>query len=103
MCKHVAAVLYGIGARLDQRPELLFKLRKVDEKALIAKAGKGVPLSKKDPAAAKVLADDGLSELFGLDLGAPQTKKVTAKKVTAKKKSKSVAKKPKVAKRKPRR
>src|SRR5262249_19784028 len=32
MCKHVAAVLYGIGARLDERPELLFLLRKVDEK-----------------------------------------------------------------------
>src|ERR1039458_4488689 len=30
MCKHVAAVLYGIGARLDERPGLLFKLRKVD-------------------------------------------------------------------------
>ena len=44
MCKHVAAVLYGIGARLDEQPELLFKLRKVDEKDLIAKAGKGLPL-----------------------------------------------------------
>ena len=50
MCKHVAAVLYGIGARLDEQPELLFTLRKVDEKDLIAKAGKGVPLSKKGPA-----------------------------------------------------
>ena len=30
MCKHVAAVLYGIGARLDQQPELLFRLRAVD-------------------------------------------------------------------------
>ena len=27
MCKHVAAVLYGIGARLDEQPELLFRLR----------------------------------------------------------------------------
>ncbi len=82
MCKHVAAVLYGIGARLDERPELLFKLRKVDEKALIAKAGKGVPLSKKSPAAAKVLADHGLSEIFGLDLGAGEVKKPRAKKRT---------------------
>lgn len=79
MCKHVAAVLYAIGARLDQQPELIFKLRKVDEKALIAKAGKGVPLTKKGPAAAKVLADDGLSELFGLDLGTGDAKKVKAK------------------------
>ncbi len=84
MCKHVAAVLYGIGARLDERPELLFKLRKVDEKALIAKAGKGVPLAKKGPAAAKVLAKDGLSELFGLDLGAGEAKQPQAKKARAK-------------------
>ena len=69
MCKHVAAVLYGVGARLDEQPELLFKLRKVDEKDLIAKAGKGLPLSKKGPADDKVLAADGLSELFGLELG----------------------------------
>jgi uncharacterized Zn finger protein len=39
MCKHVAAVMYGIGARLDQQPELLFTLRKVDQQDLIAKAG----------------------------------------------------------------
>ena len=96
MCKHVAAVLYGIGARLDQRPELLFKLRKVDEKDLIAKAGKGVPLSKKGPKAAKVLADDGLSELFGLDLGAGEAKKPKAKKKPAK----AEAKKRRAAKRK---
>ena len=69
MCKHVAAVIYGIGARLDEQPELLFKLRKVDEKDLIAKAGKGVPLSKKGPADDRVLPADGLSELFGLELG----------------------------------
>ncbi|MFM0150661.1 SWIM zinc finger family protein, partial [Paraburkholderia sp. RL18-085-BIA-A] len=29
MCKHIAAVLYGVGARLDQQPELLFALRRV--------------------------------------------------------------------------
>ena len=97
MCKHVAAVLYGIGARLDERPELLFKLRKVDEKALIAKAGTGVPLSKKGPAAAKVLADDGLSDLFGLDLGAGHAKKVTDKKrpkAGARKKTRSAKRRP---------
>ncbi len=38
MCKHVAAVLYGIGARLDHQPELLFTLRKVDQQDLIATA-----------------------------------------------------------------
>jgi uncharacterized Zn finger protein len=70
MCKHVAAVLYGIGARLDEQPELLFKLRKVNERDLIAKAGRGLPLSKKGPAKERVLAADGLSELFGLEMGA---------------------------------
>ncbi len=72
MCKHVAAVLYGIGARLDARPELLFKLRKVDEKDLIAKAGSGLPLSKTGPAAEKVLATDDLSRLFDLEMGAAE-------------------------------
>ncbi len=94
MCTHVAAVLYGIGARLDQQPELIFKLRKVDENALIAKAGKGVPLSKKGPAADKVLADDQLSDIFGLDLGAAE-----AKEPAPKKPSRPLKKKPKPARR----
>jgi uncharacterized Zn finger protein len=38
MCKHVAAVIYGIGARLDEKPELLFLLRGVDHNELISKA-----------------------------------------------------------------
>jgi len=70
MCKHVAAVLYGIGARLDRQPELLFALRRVDEKDLIAKAGRDLPLSKQAPAAERVLDDAGLSEMFGLELAA---------------------------------
>jgi uncharacterized Zn finger protein len=68
MCKHVAAVFYGIGARLDEQPELLFTLRQVDEKELIAKAGKGLPLAKKGPAKERVLGGADLSALFGLDL-----------------------------------
>ncbi|MFI5394907.1 MAG: SWIM zinc finger family protein [Candidatus Binatia bacterium] len=68
MCKHVAAVLYGIGARLDERPELLFTLREVDEKELIAKAGTGLRLTKKGPAAEKVLDGGDLSEIFGLEM-----------------------------------
>ncbi len=69
LCKHVAAVLYGVGARFDEQPELLFRLREVDEKELIAKAGKGLRLSAKEPSDGKVLGGD-LAELFGLDLGA---------------------------------
>jgi len=68
MCKHVAAVLYGIGARLDQQPDLLFRLHQLDEKELIAGAGKALPLGKAAPAATKVLGGEDLSALFGLDM-----------------------------------
>jgi uncharacterized Zn finger protein len=68
MCKHVAAVLYGIGARLDKQPELLFRLHELDEKELIAKAGAELPLAKKGAVPGKILRSDDLSELFGLDL-----------------------------------
>jgi uncharacterized Zn finger protein len=68
MCKHVAAVLYGIGARLDQQPELLFRLREVDEKELIAGAGADLPLTKNAPAAAKILGGDDLGAMFGLEM-----------------------------------
>lgn len=64
MCKHVAAVLYGIGARLDEKPELLFTLRNVNQRELVTKAG--THLTK--PKTAKVLESANLSELFGLDI-----------------------------------
>jgi len=68
MCKHIAAVLYGVGARLDQQPELLFKLRQVDAKDLVAQAGAGLPKGKHAPAASKVLHDSELVDVFGLEL-----------------------------------
>ena len=68
MCKHVAAALYGVGARLDESPELLFALRGVDENELIAGAGRGLPLSKAAPSAAKVLDDNDVAALFGLEM-----------------------------------
>jgi len=73
MCKHVAAVLYGVGARLDARPELLFELRGVDGSELIARAGRDLPLARKGPAPGRVLAEPGLSELFGIDLAETST------------------------------
>jgi uncharacterized Zn finger protein len=70
MCKHVAAVLYGVGARLDLQPDLLFRLREVDEKDLIASAANDLSLSKRRPVATRLLSDEeDLSALFGLDLG----------------------------------
>ena len=68
----MAAVLYGIGARLDHQPELLFTLCKVDQQDLIAKAGSGLSKKRKGPSGAKVLASDDLSEMFGIEM-APAT------------------------------
>ncbi|HZU35712.1 MAG TPA: SWIM zinc finger family protein, partial [Gemmataceae bacterium] len=66
MCKHVAAVLYGVGARLDSQPELLFRLREVDHVELVEEA---VPPA--GPATAtgkKTLAEDELAGVFGIEL-----------------------------------
>src|SRR5438093_688955 len=68
MCKHVAAALYGVGARLDQQPQLLFVLRGVDENELIAGAGTDLLLSKATPQAAKVLDHSDVAALFGLEM-----------------------------------
>lgn len=68
MCKHVAAVLYRVGARLDEQPELLFRLHRVDEKDLIAKASAPLPLVQRGPATSKILDGEDLAELFALDM-----------------------------------
>jgi uncharacterized Zn finger protein len=70
MCKHVAAVLYGIGARLDLQPDLLFALRKVDHQDLLTRAGKGLPQTK-GPKAEKVLDAGDLGEMFGIEMAKP--------------------------------
>ena len=64
MCKHVAAVLYGVGGRLDRHPEALFLLRGVDAEELIA-AEIALPASA---AGDDALADDALSGIFGIDI-----------------------------------
>lgn len=99
MCKHIAAVLYGVGARLDEWPELLFQLRSVDQRELVANLDSALPLSKTRPDAAKVLVDDDMSALFGLDMAvdeppimssakAPKkTKLITPQVVTAERKN----------------
>src|SRR6266581_5200369 len=68
MCKHVAAALYGVGARLDEKPQLLFVLRGVDEGDLFAGSGEGMSLSKAAPSAANVLDDSDVAALFGLEM-----------------------------------
>jgi uncharacterized Zn finger protein len=71
MCKHVAAVLYGVGARLDEAPELLFRLRAVDEKDLVADLDTALPIASRPADAGKVLEPDDISALFGLDMAEP--------------------------------
>src|SRR2546425_12979446 len=67
VCKHVAAVLYGVGIRLDARPELFFVLRQVDQAELLSSATAGA-VSRARPAAGKRIADDRLSAVFGIEL-----------------------------------
>ena len=71
MCKHVAAALYGVGARLDERPELLFTLRAVDEKELVAELDRDMPFSSKPVDTSRILETDDISALFGLEIEGP--------------------------------
>lgn len=71
-CKHVAAVMYAVGVKLDTEPELLFKLRKVDHTEIIDAAGAGVDLASND-ASASILAACELAELFGIELAEPES------------------------------
>ena len=68
MCKHVAAVLYGVGARLDQQPELLFKLRGVDHEELIAADAEAAVSSATSRGKTKRVAVGDLEDVFGIDL-----------------------------------
>jgi len=67
LCKHVAAVLYGVGIRLDAKPELFFVLRRADQAELLSSATASA-LSHGRPAAGKRIADDRLSAVFGIEL-----------------------------------
>lgn len=100
MCKHVAAVLYGVGARLDRQPELLFKLRGVDHEDLIDADAEAAVSAATSRGKSKRLADGELSDVFGIDLDtsedAAQTsapRKKRSKTVTAGTRGKKVAKK----------
>ncbi len=68
MCKHVAAVLYGIGARLDTAPELLFTLRGVDQADLIAPGDTAIALPGTKRSSRRTLAADSIADVFGVDL-----------------------------------
>ncbi len=82
VCKHVAAVMYGVGARLDESPELLFLLRGVDHRQLVADDLKIPQPNRNKP---KVSGD--LADIFGIELEpsssrpTPKVKTADAKKV----------------------
>lgn len=89
MCKHVAATLYGVGARLDEKPELFFELRHVDHLELIAAGTTGITTSGTQTD--KVLKSEDLSQLFGIELdsgisAAPVKKSASSSRVAPKKK-----------------
>ena len=74
VCKHLAAVMYGVGARLDTRPELLFQLRGVDQAELVSQAATADALDRElGGQSSGSLGDADLGAMFGieLDLAAP--------------------------------
>jgi uncharacterized Zn finger protein len=92
MCKHVAATLYGVGARLDDEPHLLFTLRGVDHEQLITEPAIGSNSEATDSTKEDTLKSEDLSDIFGIDIqidSPPPTKKPAK----AKKKKKAVKKK----------
>jgi len=84
MCKHIAAVLYGVGARLDESPELLFLLRGVDHHSLISHIDIDLTQSKRP----KLKGD--LGNIFGIELDKTNSQKPkTAKRKSGGKKTAS--------------
>ncbi len=67
MCKHVAATLYGVGARLDHEPETLFSLRGVDPADMIEDA-LDHSVTQRKPARGRVLEVDDIGSIFGVDI-----------------------------------
>lgn len=74
LCKHLAAVLYGVGAKLDKNPELIFTLRGVDVSELITEtiqAHKGSLLEKAKEAKKRKtiinITDNELGAMFDID------------------------------------
>ncbi len=78
LCKHVAATLYGVGARLDHEPKMLFTLRGVDPAEMV-EAAFDRPPSGDESRNRRMLPSDALSSVFGvdIDMGGVATKRTT--------------------------
>jgi uncharacterized Zn finger protein len=68
LCKHLAAVLYAVGARLDKEPQLLFLLRGVDHAELVSQAVSDGNLQNALSGSEETLAGEDLGAMFGIDL-----------------------------------
>lgn len=91
LCKHAAATLYGVGARLDTDPEMLFLLRDVDHLDLIGEAVEGSNLDEAlSGETESTLQGEDLGDLFGIDLGGSDA---VAAATTTRKKAKRSSKK----------
>lgn len=69
MCKHVAAVMYGIGVRFDENPFFFFKLRGIDIDRFIDTALENRVESMLSHAAcqsSRIIRDADITELFGV-------------------------------------
>jgi len=80
MCKHIAAVMYGVGARLDHQPELLFCLRKVDHLELIEGA---MPSAGKKTASGKTIVESEVANVFGIEFAHTEPQESTTPRVDA--------------------
>lgn len=72
LCKHLAAILYGVGAKLDREPELLFTLRGVDHRELIDEVAVTTAIAATSrPGRRRTLNPSALGDVFGIELEAP--------------------------------
>ncbi|MDO3377314.1 SWIM zinc finger family protein [Geoalkalibacter halelectricus] len=67
MCKHVAAVLYGVGSRLDHSPEMLFLLRGVDHEELVDVSAALTDATRSGTSRRRIAAA-GIADVFGIDM-----------------------------------
>ena len=69
MCKHVAAVMYGIGIRFDENPFFFFQLRGIDVDRFIDVALESSVekmLTNADCVSDRIMNDMDAAELFGV-------------------------------------
>jgi uncharacterized Zn finger protein len=89
MCKHVAAVMYGVGNRLDKNPELLFTLRHVDALELLASPE--AINSPASPNSSRIMASIDLWDVFEIqdDVRKPKARKSSKAPIRVRKESRT--------------